>query len=444
MKTISDAFGTTQIQEGAIWGKNTQRSLENFPIGSETMPKNLIEALVEIKRAAAIVNGAHGVLSDTVADQIVQACDLILVGDLQTDFPLSIWQTGSGTQTNMNVNEVIAYYAKVHPNDDVNRGQSSNDVFPSALHIMAYKQVKLTLLPSLERFKHSLEILMSENEHILKTGRTHLQDATPISFGQEVSAWLAMINFSIEQLTLSLVYLKQIPMGATAVGTGLNTFEGFDTAICDHLGMEPVDNKFRGISSKDAILEAHACLNTLATNVMKIMNDIRWLASGPRCGLGEIILPANEAGSSIMPGKVNPTQCEAVMMVCAQVMGNQTTMSIANMSGNFQLNTFMPVMALNFAQSIALLSDGLDSFNQRCLSGITVNEPEMKAKLETSLMSATFLNSKLGYDMTSDLVNKAHASGKNIREVVLEADVMSAKEFDDYFQYNDMISPNKE
>lgn len=441
MRTIEDAYGITHIADDAKWGKNTQRSLENFPIGTEKMPVELISALVEIKRAAALVNGKEGALAQDKADRIVKACDEILEGDLRTDFPLSVWQTGSGTQTNMNVNEVIAHYADVHPNDDVNYGQSSNDVFPTGMHIMAYKQVLNDLLPSMRRFRSTLNDLSLKTMHILKTGRTHLQDATPISFGQEVSAWTEMLNVGIKQVEESLKYLKEIPQGATAVGTGLNTFVGFDKAIADELGMEVCANKFHSISSKDAFVHAHGTLNTLATNLMKIANDIRWLASGPRCGMGEINIPANEAGSSIMPGKINPTQCESLMMVCAQVMGNNTVITISNMQGNFQLNTFMPVIALNFSQSVKLLSEGMDSFNTRCLSGISVNEDKMEENLTKSLMSATYLNSKLGYDETARLVNKAFIENKNIRDVVVEEKAMSAEEFDTYFQYNDMIKP---
>lgn len=442
MKIIEDAYGKTVIEEGAIWGKNTQRSLENFPIGEEKMPVELIRALIKIKRAAAKVNGAQGAMDSDKADRIVKACDMLLSGDLRTHFPLSIWQTGSGTQTNMNVNEVIAHFSDTHPNDDVNHGQSSNDVFPSAMHLMAYTEIVEKLLPVMEDFYKELNRLSLEHALVLKTGRTHLQDATPISFGQEVSAWASMIEMGIAQIKDSLKYLIQLPIGATAVGTGLNTFVGFDRLVADELGMETVENKFYSISSKDSFVFAHGALSALATNLMKIANDIRWLASGPRCGLGEINIPANEAGSSIMPGKINPTQSESLMMVCAQVMGNNTVMSVSNSHGNFQLNTFMPVMALNFNQSVKLLSEGMDSFNKRCLSGIKVNHDVMEENLTKSLMSATYLNSKLGYDETARLVNKAFVENKNIRDVVIEENAMSAKEFDDYFQYNDMIKPH--
>lgn len=442
MKIIEDAYGKTIIDEGAVWGKNTQRSLENFPIGEEKMPIELIAALIKIKRAAAKVNGEKGVMDQAKADRIVETCDQLLEGDLRTHFPLSIWQTGSGTQTNMNVNEVIAHYSETHPNDDVNHGQSSNDVFPSAMHVMAYTEIVESLIPSMERFKTELDRLASEHQSVLKTGRTHLQDATPISFGQEVSAWASMIDHGLSQVKDALKYLIQLPIGATAVGTGLNTFEGFDVLVSKELGMETVDNKFYSISSKDSFVFAHGALTALATNLMKIANDIRWLASGPRCGLGEINIPANEAGSSIMPGKINPTQCESLMMVCAQVMGNNTVMSVSNSHGNFQLNTFMPVIAYNFNQSVRLLSDGMDSFNKRCLSGISVNYDVMEDNLTKSLMSATHLNSKLGYDETARLVNKAFVENKNIRDVVVEENALSEQEFDEYFQYNDMIKPH--
>lgn len=442
MKIIEDTFGTTILKENSVWGKNTQRSLENFPIGEEKMPRDLIAALVSIKRAAATVNRNHGKLDPDKAHRIVEACDLILTQDLRTDFPLSLWQTGSGTQTNMNVNEVIAHYSNTHPNDDVNCGQSSNDVFPTAMHIMAYKQIEHDLLPSMERFRDTLKRLSDENMINLKTGRTHLQDATPMSFGQEVSAWQEMLVVGIKQIKETLVYLKEIPIGATAVGTGLNTFEGFDKELSDHLGMNVCENKFYGISTKDSFVHAHGVLNTIATNLMKIVNDIRWLSSGPRCGLGEISIPANEAGSSIMPGKINPTQCESLMMICAQVMGNNHVVTISNMQGNFQLNTFMPVIAHNFWQSVKLLSEGMDSFNKRCLSGIKVINEKIEDNLTKSLMSATYLNSKLGYDETAKLVNKAFVANKNIKDVVIESGNMNEEEFDEFFKYSDMITPD--
>ncbi len=443
MKIIKDAFGEVHIAKDAKWGKNTQRSLENFPIGTEKMPVNLISSIVKFKRAVAKVNGNYGVLPQEKTNAIIKACDTVLEGDLKTDFPLSVWQTGSGTQTNMNVNEVIGMLSNTHPNDDVNCGQSSNDVFPTAMHIMAYDIIIDKMMPSIALFKKELLKLQNKHMDTLKTGRTHLQDATPISFGQEVSAWVEMMDVAQDQLQDSLKYLKKLAVGATAVGTGLNTFEGFDAAVAKELNMEVSNNKFHAISSKDAFLTTHSVLNTLATNLMKMMNDIRHLASGPRAGLGELNLPANEAGSSIMPGKVNPTQAEAMMMVCAQVMGNNTVMTISNMSGNYQLNTFMPVMAYNFDQSVQLLSDGLDSFRERCLAGIEVNEEKMRENLEISLMTATYLNKKLGYDLTSTLVNKAHQENKTIRQVIVEEDIMNAKEFDAFFQYGDMIKPNK-
>ncbi|MDE8330001.1 class II fumarate hydratase [Erysipelothrix rhusiopathiae] len=455
MSTFEDKFGRIEISEGALWGVNTQRSIENFPIGQETMPKSLIESLVVLKRVSAQVHHAHHKLDEHTVRAILEACDFILENDFDDAFPLSIWQTGSGTQTNMNVNEVIAQVANtkfggkhVHPNDHVNYGQSSNDVFPTAMHVSTVLLVKTRLIPSLERMIATFDALMVEYGSVMKTGRTHLQDATPITFGQELGGWRHMYHEGLEQLQSCLESLRALAIGATAVGTGLNSYEGFDQAVCDELNIKyhesfrPSANKFHAISSKDSFVFLQGALAAIASNSMKMANDIRFLGSGPRCGLGELLLPENEAGSSIMPGKVNPTQCEALMMVCAQVMGNQTAITIGAALGNFQLNTFMPLIIHNTTQSICLLSDALDSFNLRCLNGIDVSSEKMSDNLHQSLMTATFLNRKFGYDHTAKIVNQAHQEGKSIKTVVVESGAMRPDEFDAFFDYQKMIKPD--
>lgn len=452
MKTIKDIYGSVEIPDDARWGVNTQRSLQNFPIGVEKMPKELIQALLELKRACAQANKSAHKMEAKKANAIMKAIDGLLDKDFMQDFPLSIWQTGSGTQTNMNANEVIALAVTkmtIHPNDDVNQGQSSNDVFPTAMHIMAATMIENDLIPTMEYVKDILGSMRVHGESILKTGRTHLQDATPISWAQEVSAWETMMTQGIAQLRDALKYLNQLTMGATAVGTGLNSYEGFGQDVCKALNKRlgtkfvDADNKFHAMSSKDAYVFGHGVLNTIAGNILKMINDLRWLASGPRAGLQEIRLPANEAGSSIMPGKVNPTQIEALSMVCVQVMGNNTAISIGGSQGNFQLNTYMPMMAYNFWQSVKLLTEGLDSFALRCLEGIEVNEDVMHHNLTHSLMSATIMNPVLGYDTVAKLVKMAHTEGLGIREVVVREGYMSAEEFDETFDYQEMIRAKK-
>ena len=442
------------MNEQILWGKNTELSLNNFPIGNEKMPKLLIESLLQLKQACAKANGEKGVLEKEQAVQIINVVDELLKEDYMQHFPLSIWQTGSGTQTNMNANEVIANLAnlkedyKIHPNDHVNMGQSSNDTFPSAMHITAVKLIE-KLLIELENIKNTLNDLENKYASIIKTGRTHLQDATPISFSQEISAWKHMFIEGQEQIKDSLKYLKRLPIGATAVGTGLNSYINFDQDVCDHLNNSlncnfiPSKNKFHGISSKDAFVFSHAAISTLASNTLKMINDIRWLASGPRLGLGEITIPANEPGSSIMPGKVNPTQIEALSMVCVQVMANQNIITIANSQGNFQLNAYMPLIMNAFHQSTSLLSDALNSFNKRCLIGLEAKEDVMKHNLENSLMTATFLNQKLGYDTSTQVVKYAHDNNLNIKEAVLEFKLMDEEDFDKFFDYQKMIKANE-
>lgn len=455
MSTINDIYGSVEIPSDVYWGANTQRSLVNFPIGEETMPQPLIEALIVVKKACAAVNKSHHKLDVEIADAIIMACDTLLDGDYNNQFPLSVWQTGSGTQTNMNVNEVIANLAnerlgetKVHPNDHVNYGQSSNDVFPTAMHVSVVLAIKNYLEPSLNRIIDTFTALGNTYGTIIKTGRTHLQDATPISFGQELSGWQFMFVEGRRQTDDALKYLRTLPIGATAVGTGLNAYEGFDIAVCDMLNryldesFKATENKFHGISSKDSFVFSHGVLNTIASNAMKMANDIRFLASGPRCGLGEINLPANEAGSSIMPGKVNPTQSEALIMATIQVMSNQHAVTMGSAMGNFELNACMPLIIYNTLQSTRLLADALQSFNDRCLSGITVNENKMNTNLETSLMTATFLNRKFGYDETATIVKEAHQKSLSIRDVVIARGLMSKEAFDEFFDYEKMIKPD--
>lgn len=452
MSTVNDIYGHIEIDQDVSWGANTQRSLNNFPIGIEKMPHELIDGLIILKKACALVNKENKRIDSEIADKIVLACDKLLEEKNYDHFPLSIWQTGSGTQTNMNVNEVIANLAdkgKIHPNDHVNSGQSSNDVFPTAMHITTVLMIKERLIPVLSQLLKTIDQLIDQYGDIIKTGRTHLQDATPISFGQELSAYKQMCVEGLNQLEDGLKYLRKLAIGATAVGTGLNTTENFDNEVTQQLNQllheqfVVSENKFHGMSSKDGFVFVHGVLNAIASNMMKMANDIRLLASGPRCGLGEINLPANEAGSSIMPGKVNPTQCEALSMVCVQVLANNQAITIGSSQGHFQLNAYMPLIMYNTWQSIRLLSDALDSFDKRCLSGITVNKEKMNENLHKSLMTATYLNQEFGYDETSKIVKQAYQEDKSIKQVVLEHQLMSEVEFDKFFDYEKMIRPIK-
>ena len=447
-----DVFGEIAIPEDKMWGAQTQRSLENFPIGIEKMPKELIQAYTFIKKAAARANTEVGKLDKNKGNAIRTVCDQILAGKWEKEFPLAIWQTGSGTQTNMNMNEVIAQIANqkyeskfLHPNDDVNMGQSTNDTFPTAIHIAGALKIHQQLLPTLNEVKETLKILEDQYADTIKLGRTHLQDATPITFGQEVSGWREMIQQNIQMIQQTLPSLLDLPLGGTAVGTGLNTHPDFakkaigSIAKWTKLPFQESSNKFHGLSSKDAIVHAHGALKTLAVNAMKIANDIRWLASGPRGGFGEITIPANEPGSSIMPGKVNPTQVEALTMVCVQVMGNDTTVSIAASQGNFELNAFMPVIAYNFLQSIRLLNDSLASFNQRCLKGLEVNEEKMLAEVKQSLALATALSPHIGYEKASIIAQKAEQEDLTLREAAIQTEILTAEEFDQYIDLSKMI-----
>lgn len=451
-RIVEDAYGKMEMPSERKWGAQTQRSLENFSINIEEMPKELIQNYVLIKKVAAQTNAELGKLEKDKAKEIAAVCDAIAAGEWSEEFPLSVWQTGSGTQTNMNVNEVIAGIINegkdqewIHPNDDVNMGQSTNDTFPTAMHLSAVKGIKEKLLPVLNEVEETLKTLEKRHQDVIKLGRTHLQDATPVTFGQEVSAWRAMIQENIAIIKSSIPPLLKLPLGGTAVGTGLNSHPDFPKKAIGKIStLTAIDfkenpNKFHGLSSKDAMVHAHGSLKTLASNSLKIANDVRWLASGPRGGFGEISIPQNEPGSSIMPGKINPTQAEALSMVCVQVMGNDTTMGVAGSQGNFELNVYMPVMIYNFIQSVNLLSDSWQSFNEKCLAGLEVNEEKMKDYLENSLMLVTALSPHIGYDKASEIAGKAYEKNQTLKEVAVESGVVSAKEFEKYVDPEKML-----
>ena len=436
-----DSMGEIRVDATCKWGAQTQRSLENFKIGTEQMPREIVMAFATLKRACATVNGRLGKLTPQQTAAIEQACDRVLAGQYDGEFPLVVWQTGSGTQSNMNMNEVLAHLATeqgcpVHPNDQVNMSQSSNDTFPSAMHIAATLALQNQLLPALTHMEQQLLKLEQANQDIIKIGRTHLQDATPLTFGQEISGWRAMIGEAKKMLSLSLPALSQLAIGGTAVGTGLNAPAGFDELVAKEISritgvsFTPDPNKFHALTAKDAFVFAHGAMKALAANLMKIANDVRWLASGPRCGLGEITIPENEPGSSIMPGKVNPTQCEAVTMVAVQVMGNDTAVGLAASQGNFQLNVFMPVCAYNFLQSARLLTDCVLSFTDRCLCGLQANPKQMAKHLEQSLMLVTCLSPKLGYEKAAAIAKTAHQQGITLKEATLATGLLTEEEFD--------------
>lgn len=437
-----DSMGEMKVPADVYWGAQTQRSYENFRIGSEKMPPELIRALGMLKKVAAMANYNLGKLDLRRRDLIIRVCDELEEGRLDGNFPLSVWQTGSGTQTNMNVNEVIANRGNrlagesmLHPNDHVNMSQSSNDVFPSAMHLAAVMSMEDRLLPALSGLTGTLRRLEEENRGIVKTGRTHLQDATPIGFSQEISGWREMTEKGKSMIEASLPGLRELALGGTAVGTGLNTPRGFSEEAIKILSeltdkpFIPEKNKFHGLSSRDALVFAHGALKALAANMMKMANDIRWLASGPRCGLGEITIPENEPGSSIMPGKVNPTQCEAMTMIAVQVMGNDTAVGLAASQGNFELNVFMPVCIYNFLQSVNLLADGTDSFCKNCVSGIKANRERMDWNLHNSLMLVTALNPYIGYDNGAKTAKKAYRENISLRDACAELGFMSREQF---------------
>lgn len=443
-----DSFGEIKVAADKYWGAQTQRSLQNFKIGEERMPLPLIRAYGILKKAAALANKED--LEPHIMQAIAGAADEIIEGRLNDHFPLVVWQTGSGTQTNMNVNEVISNRAieklggvvgshvPIHPNDHVNFGMSTNDSFPTAMHIAAAEEVHHRLLPALEKMHASLQLKVKEFAQIVKIGRTHLQDATPLTLGQEFSAYAMQLSLAIERVKRALEHIYPLVQGGTAVGTGLNAKKNFDQKFCKevaHITKLPfcvAGNKFEGIAAHDALVELSGVLNTLAVSLTKIANDIRLLGSGPRCGIGELILPANEPGSSIMPGKVNPTQAEALTMLTAQVMGNHVTVTVAGSQGHFQLNAYKPVIIYNVLQSIRLLAEGMTSFTDNCLDGIKPNEEKIKAHLQNSLMLVTALNPFIGYDKAAEIAKKAHAEGITLKESAMALGYLTAEKFDQY------------
>ncbi|MDX2050006.1 MAG: class II fumarate hydratase [Rickettsiaceae bacterium] len=456
-----DSFGEIEVDDKYYYGAQTQRSLENFKIGSEKMPHELIKALALQKKCAAKVNKASGLLDENIADNIIQAANELILGKYKDNFPLSVWQTGSGTQTHMNVNEVISNIAiermggqkgskkPVHPNDHVNMGQSSNDSFPTAMHIATCLSIKSKLLPALKNLKSYIDAKVSEWERIIKIGRTHLQDATPMTLGQEFSAYSMQLEFGIDRVNDATKRLLLLAQGGTAVGTGINSRKNFDVkfakALSDETGLafKASPNKFEALATNDAMVEFSGALNVLAVSLMKIANDIRMLGSGPRCGIGELILPENEPGSSIMPGKVNPTQCEALTMVCARVMGNHTTITIAGANGHFQLNVFKPVIIYSILQSIDIISDGCDSFAEHCIKGIQPNITKINKYKEDSLMLVTCLNSHIGYDAAAKIAKKAHLENKTLKQAAIELGILTSSEFDSIVKPENMIHPKE-
>jgi fumarate hydratase class II len=460
-RTESDSIGKIKVPAANYWGAQTQRSLHNFKIGGERLPDALVRALGIVKLAAARVNGRQGELPKGISRALQQAAREVMEGALGDHFPLVVWQTGSGTQSNMNANEVIANRAAeilgkpmgqktpVHPNDHVNRGQSSNDSFPTAMHIAAVEQVSGALLPALGELQASLSAKAKAFKAIVKIGRTHLQDATPLTLGQEFSGYATQVKYGQARVKAALPRLCQLAQGGTAVGTGLNAKAGFDKAFAAEvakltgLPFKTAENKFEALAAHDALVEMSGALNTIAASLMKIANDIRLLGSGPRCGIGEISLPANEPGSSIMPGKVNPTQSEALTMVCAQVMGNHTTITIAGSNGHFELNVFKPVMIYNLLQSIRLLADGARSFSGNCVRGIEPNHARIEQLLHESLMLVTALNPHIGYDNAAKAAKKAHTDGTTLKAAALSLGLLSEAEFDKWVDPLKMVGPSK-
>ena len=455
MRIEHDTMGEVKVPVEKYWGAQTQRSYENFNIGRgiETMPREITQAFGILKKAAARANNSlkpDKMTSEKLAI-IEQVCDEIIAGALNEHFPLVVWQTGSGTQSNMNANEVIANRANeialkklLHPNDDINMSQSSNDTFPTAMHIAAFLAMKRNLIPAVENLIATFKLLEEENKNIVKSGRTHLQDAVPISFAQEISGWRASLERDVELINLALKPLSELALGGTAVGTGLNAPKGFAEKVAEEISkitnekFITAKNKFHALTSKDELTFAHGALKALAADMMKIANDIRWLASGPRCGLGEIFIPENEPGSSIMPGKVNPTQCEQVTMVAVQVMGNDATIGFAASQGNFELNVFMPVMAYNFLQSTRLLSDSINSFNKNCASGIKANAEKMKSNLDNSLMLVTALNPYIGYENAAKTVKLAFKENLSLKEACVKLGFLTPERFDEVFHPEEM------
>jgi fumarate hydratase class II len=456
-RTETDSLGPVQVESSRYWGAQTQRSRENFPIGEERMPRPLIRALGIIKKAAAVVNADLGKLDVATRDRIVSAADEVIDGRLDDHFPLVVWQTGSGTQTHMNVNEVIANRAiemaggelgsrtPIHPNDHVNMSQSSNDVFPTAMHVAVTVEVTNALIPALHALHDALAEKAAAFGSIIKTGRTHLQDATPLTLGQEFSGWATMVKLGVRRVESTLRSLSELALGGTAVGTGLNTHPDYATRVAAEIAKitgQPfvsAENKFEALASKDALVEASGAMRGVAASLFKIASDVRLLGSGPRCGLGELRLPANEPGSSIMPGKVNPTQCEALTMVAVQVMGNDVTVGIAGSQGHLELNVFMPVIAYNVLQSCRLLADAARSFTERCVAGIQPDRDRIDRHLRSSLMLVTALNEHLGYDRAARVAKKAHADGTTLREAAVALGLLTGEDFDRLVRPENMI-----
>jgi len=457
-RTEHDTMGEVLVPADKFWGAQTERSRNNFKIGPEaSMPHEIIEAFAVLKKAAAYANAELGVLSADKRDQIAQVCDEILEGKLNDQFPLVIWQTGSGTQSNMNMNEVISNKAhvnsggilgaksEIHPNDDVNKSQSSNDTYPTAMHIAAYKKVVEHTLPAVEKLRNTLQEKAEAFKDIVKIGRTHLMDATPLTLGQEFSGYVAQIDYAMKAITNTFDHLQEIALGGTAVGTGLNTPKGYDVLVAKYISeftglpFVTAPNKFEALAAHDAIVESHGALKQLAVSLYKIAQDIRFLASGPRSGIGEILIPENEPGSSIMPGKVNPTQNEALTMVCAQVLGNDTTISFAGTQGNYELNVFKPVIAYNFLQSAQLLGDACISFNDHCAIGIEANEPRIKELVDKSLMLVTALNTHIGYENAAKIAKTAHKNGTTLKEEAVNLGLLTAEQFDEWVKPEDMV-----
>ena len=457
-----DTMGEVKVPANRYWGAQTERSRNNFKIGpAASMPHEIIEAFAYLKKAAAFANADLGVLPAEKRDLIAAACDEILAHKLDEEFPLVIWQTGSGTQSNMNLNEVISNRAHVlnggklgeksviHPNDDVNKSQSSNDTYPTAMHIAAYQKVVQHTLPAVKRLQKTLAAKAEAFTDVVKIGRTHLMDATPLTLGQEFSAYAAQLAYGIRALENTLPHLAELALGGTAVGTGLNTPKGYDVQVASYIAkftglpFVTAPNKFEALATHDAIVETHGALKQLAVSLYKIANDIRLLASGPRSGIGEILIPENEPGSSIMPGKVNPTQCEALTMVCAQVLGNDTAISFSGTQGQFQLNVFKPVMAANFLQSAQLLADACISFDEHCAAGIEPNLPRIKQQLDNSLMLVTALNTTIGYENAAKIAKAAHKNGTTLREEAVKSGLLTAEQFDDWVRPADMVGSLK-
>lgn len=447
-----DTMGEVRVPASKYWGAQTQRSSQNFRIGIEKMPIEIIRAFSILKKAAAITNYKLGKLDEDKMKIIAQVCDEIHEGKLDDNFPLVVWQTGSGTQSNMNVNEVVANRANsilggklVHPNDHVNMSQSSNDTFPTAMSISAVMEIEGKLLPALRQLRETFERLEKENEGIIKTGRTHLQDAVPIAFSQEISAWTTMLIKGETRIKEALEGLRELALGGTAVGTGLNAHKDFGKMVAEEISsltktrFVTAGNKFYSLTSKSDLDYAHGALKSLAADLMKIANDVRWLASGPRCGIGEITIPENEPGSSIMPGKVNPTQSEALTMVAVQVMANDVAINLGASQGNFQLNVFMPMMIYNFLQSVRLLRDAIISFDEHCASGILPNKEKMKENLDKSLMLVTALNPHIGYEKAADIAKTAHAKGLSLKEAAVELGYLTEEEFEDIVRPETMV-----